>query len=811
MKFNFRKIASALASTAMLGSTVALAAAASYPAPFVQNGSADVAIIYGSTAQPQDFSAASDIALDLQAALSSQAGTGGSSGVSGGDFVKIAKSSDNLNLGNTMSGVFGNTIDDGDLPDLLADGTYLNDENTEYNFEQRISLYPRQLTFFADSDYEDKEPTIGFQISSNTNVMNYSIDFTTDAESDVGSSGDLTDFETTDINLMGKQYYILDAQNGTSSTYFGKFTLLDSANHALLSEGDTQSMTIGSTTYEVSISFISSTQVKLDVNGEVTNSLGEGETFRLSDGTYVGIKDILYNSKDNGISQVDFSIGSGKIEIEAGSDIELNDDSISGMKGYVFRGSASSSKQRLDKIVIEWKTDDEMFIAPGSDLVMPAFEAVKFSMGSFFTPEKEITTVDFDGDDSIELTVPIRDGDANLNILYAGATGYFTGIGKDSDEQLATSYNGTLLYNVSTATTNVHRWFVATYNSSSDGESYLLSATVTEKDARNRTTIKNEVTGQDVCEDKIAGDSCNIGDVTLNINQVYKDSTGIKWVRFTAGSGTNFKTLFTTSGLNILLPFEINSSDNSGSGNNTRGQISFLGANSTAGHNATSFYLYFDEENKDDDLAAGNSFNVTLTHDSDGDVHVSDIDAGNEIEVPDTSDDTIATVSSDLATQVTRLVSSDRGSAQIEYHGSESYAEVFLTDMHASVGSSDGSTDLGTVSYKDSDVGSVSSKNMIVVGGSCVNTVASRLLNANGSPLCGADFEAATGVGSGGFLIQTFTSPFNTAKVATLVAGYNAEDTTKAAAYLTTNPIMTDAGKKYTGVTATNTVTMVSG
>jgi hypothetical protein len=48
-------------------------------------------------------------------------------------------------------------------------------------------------------------------------------------------------------------------------------------------------------------------------------------------------------------------------------------------------------------------------------------------------------------------------------------------------------------------------------------------------------------------------------------------------------------------------------------------------------------------------------------------------------------------------------------------------------------------------------------------------------------------------------------------KTATVVAGYNAEDTTKAAIYLTTaEDVDTSAGAKYVGASATESATMVS-
>ena len=89
---------------------------------------------------------------------------------------------------------------------------------------------------------------------------------------------------------------------------------------------------------------------------------------------------------------------------------------------------------------------------------------------------------------------------------------------------------------------------------------------------------------------------------------------------------------------------------------------------------------------------------------------------------------------------------------------------------------------------------------MIVVGGSCVNSVAANLLGAT----CGADFTEKTGVGSGEFLIQSFGGEYATGKIALVVAGYEAADTVNAATYLRTQTVDTTAGKKYKGTSATS-------
>ena len=108
---------------------------------------------------------------------------------------------------------------------------------------------------------------------------------------------------------------------------------------------------------------------------------------------------------------------------------------------------------------------------------------------------------------------------------------------------------------------------------------------------------------------------------------------------------------------------------------------------------------------------------------------------------------------------------------------------------------------------KDTEISSAAGKSIVVVGGSCVNSVAASLLGSS-SPLCGDDWMAQTDVGAGQFLIQTFDRAGG--KVATLVAGYNAADTTNAATYLTTQTVDTSVGKKYIGTTATSASLVVA-
>ncbi|MBS3081406.1 hypothetical protein J4416_00525 [Candidatus Pacearchaeota archaeon] len=122
-----------------------------------------------------------------------------------------------------------------------------------------------------------------------------------------------------------------------------------------------------------------------------------------------------------------------------------------------------------------------------------------------------------------------------------------------------------------------------------------------------------------------------------------------------------------------------------------------------------------------------------------------------------------------------------------------------------------GSTTLGDVKVMDDELASsgMSVKNLIVVGGSCVNTAASSLLG--GSAGCGASWTAATNAGTGDWIIQTFANPWASSKVATLVAGWEQGDTANAATYLTKQNPKTDVGSKWTGTTATAATSVGTG
>jgi hypothetical protein len=134
-------------------------------------------------------------------------------------------------------------------------------------------------------------------------------------------------------------------------------------------------------------------------------------------------------------------------------------------------------------------------------------------------------------------------------------------------------------------------------------------------------------------------------------------------------------------------------------------------------------------------------------------------------------------VVSDLATKVLwDKPSSGLNTLDITYAGEESSADVYISEAGATSTTSSTVTPVLASALTAAD----KAKNLIVVGGSCINTVAAKLITGLETPLCAAEFSAKTGVGAGQYMIKGYDSPYATGKIAVLVAGYEAAQTADA-------------------------------
>src|SRR3989344_3459279 len=121
MKFSFKKIATILTSAVMLGSTVGLAAAASYPAPFVTSGTANGAVVAGNAAATSDWAAAIDLGQSLSALATSDSSS--SSGSVTGEAAALFTSGTKLYINDTLNTV-KTSLTKTELPTVLKEQTF---------------------------------------------------------------------------------------------------------------------------------------------------------------------------------------------------------------------------------------------------------------------------------------------------------------------------------------------------------------------------------------------------------------------------------------------------------------------------------------------------------------------------------------------------------------------------------------------------------------------------------------------------------------------------------------------------------------
>jgi hypothetical protein len=797
MKLNFKKISAIGASILMTGMTMGVAAAANFPAPFVGSSGADVAIVYGANSASSDFAQTTAITSVLNAAMPASGTT------ITGDTAKLERGSNLFNYGDALN-TFYTSLDYEDFEMVLAKGTYLNDDNNEYAYEQTITPSAEALQFFKDSSFQDDVPVMGFDFDRNDLILNYTLSFTpTAAEGGAAVSTDeYPKLDNTEIDILGKTYFISDAEFTSNGI---QLTMLDSANTNIVSQGESVNMNVGGKSYDVSIYFVEDGDTaRLNVNGEITNSIDEGQTYKLSDGTYVGIKDVSYNSKESSVSSVEFTLGSGKLVLEQGQEVEINDDALSefedenGYSSIVTAYFDNSTSTSIDSLTLEWKVNQETWIAPGTDITMPGFNAIKLSMIGWNVPSPESTMIEDDGD-SVSITTQIKSGELKLPILYANSSqSGFDGLGKDSTQKLITNVTEDPSFNLNESENS---YFVTTWLSGDEAESYAFEiGSISSNSGKNTTKLTNLVSGGPDIEFNTVGDTKDVGQITFTL-VASSDSEGTATVK-ASGSSVYGNLLITDGGMTMKLP--VDSATGVGDGyincTNTTGKVvNYLGA-------PTSYVMNITEEDKNGNIHTNSdtdkSFTVTLGVVAGEGTEVSDTSL-TELREGKSSDHYVAYVASDLATKVDLYnpsSSSSLNSLEITYAGSESYADVYFAEASASTSVAQ----LGNIVVTDAEVSSVSGKNLIVVGGSCINSVAATLLDG---AACGPAFTDKTGVKSGEYIIKSVSDAYTAGKIALVVAGYNAEDTQAGVSYLL-NQKPDTAGANLLGTSATSATTV---
>lgn len=850
MKFNFRRVASLIGSALMIGSTIGVAAAASYPGPFVAGGNANVGVVVGNSAASSDFLASTSLVKSLQKELSSQtssssSGTGASG--SGGDSENLATTSRKLYYGDGINSAVS-ALSVSELPNVLVDGTVTDLTGTEYDYTQSIVL-GATASAYGNSGGDLDDPVLHLNVGTATTapLYNYTLSFTKNL-----NVSDATNVQGQTISILGVDYVI-----GASSTQSVLY-LYGAGNTVTVAGGESVTVDVGGTEHVIElVTTASSTAATISVDGS-RRSVTESNKYQFPGEVIVYVKDIVHPAFAGDIREAELIIGANALKISNGATVKSGADesTVKGTLGTLTAGSGDGLSKITVSVAMEKSRVDHL--ATGDEFTDPVFGGLSVQFGG---------------------AVPTLDSDSRGEIIIETDNNQYAYVTFDSARSgSAGAQRLTYVYDNNTAATAVQPLLAYQSVPTTDkgrihvyeGETLRESDYVIINQGDSGTILEietidyddSDLTGTIDLTDVITGDTQQ---VTLNnaSNRIYKDSINFfggngytidsnlagTLINITWGSST--RTLFPriklkdggwlaflqetgiANGTTVILPDGLTTLAVTGTAvisdsvfaransytvnginwttaktaNSTTETIVGLGNPACNFSAALGPAVLFIEPKKWDDASYGNFICTPMDTEGTTEIGIADpvMNGTNSGFVTLSSDTYQKEAVDEYGTLITKVdATNENGVATISYPTSQMYLDVLFTAEGVTVtpGSSGDSTskDLGDVTVYDSQYSQVSSKNVIVIGGSCINSVAATLL---GGAYCGADFTANTDVADGQFLIESFDNPdADGDEVALLVAGYEAADTVNAVKYLITEDVDTTVGMKYKGTDA---------
>lgn len=798
----FKKIMSVFGGVAiLLGATFAGAA-------IVNNGSLkpfpDSVLIYGEKAAFTDTLGAINIAESLS---NSVIDISPNQTIITGEMKRVETSSQPLYLGDSMINT-KTTFSKEQLPIVLADGQITDENGKDYDYNLKINV-PNSKVIYGEGPDNLDPPIIYADFNSADTKYDMRIIFPT--------AVDLSLLTDEFITLFGKRYVFSSNSNDLTGQ---KMTLFENSKSIRVYDGE--SLIEGNNTFTVSVE--DTLRAIVYVNG-VSKSVKEGFSGKIS-GVNVYVKDVFgpdYLST-NQKRYVELYLNANSLVLKDGQEVSLANEDISGTRVEFTNNSGKVSEIKI--AVTPSRLDNDVdYLKSDKTFTDPVFKTVKFYLQGI-TPSLE------DNRDNIQIMASREDRvgvkfvnrldrtydldvlrpspimlDANYTQMF-NSTCTTEGItfplvyGYNVDE------NGTIIQpptlNLSNVIGNITQYGcsvpgVWTYNATQLGFDDKKIIVENNKDIKENdyfiTTsgeysqiwriddIKSDgkVEIRDIGAD--ASVTISLGAVggtgSLNLADGSSASIALKDINTIVLQDKASNSLYTKKGAKLILP-------NDGSG---RIQIieetpynggSFNSNNGTQLGNTLTFKWAYKNSRSGRDMFL-NAVNYG-TKDMDywsGDVGSDDV-------YTITKYGTFIKQTGDEDKKLQIYYPED--AAKVSFYIGEQGSEITQTPTEG----------LQIVTMKDSEIESYKNRNIVVVGGSCINAVAAALLGEE-RPICGAEFTEKTGVTDGHYLIQAFKNPWNQDKIAVLVAGYNAEDTTRAVNDILSKPMDLSVGNKIIG------------
>ncbi len=723
------------ASAALVGTTLVGAMASDlsdYPAQFIEDGILNGAIVVGENAAAQDIMGSIDIAASLQAEAVTPAGSDAAETISvSGEAVEF----EDLHLGDNLTDA-ETTLDNDDLPSILADGELKDVESSEVDYDQELALGETGFIEFNnfDEDYyvdsamgEDQVPT--FYAYLNETVYTLTVDF--DGDIDVAPEGDESFTET--ITIAGTDFtFKPDMDSGDEELIFYK-----SDESVVAGVGEV--VTVDGHDVEVIGANTDTSEATIKVDG-VAHQVAVGDTV----GDFY-INEVFMQNIPVEAAQVEIFVGSDEVEISVDSEdeIKVNGEDLDGYYAKAF--TADGDLDKLDKIEFylnpteldldssDYDGDDVEYMEIGEELVDPLFETFKLSFEGMLPDAKE--SADY------------------MKLSRSGSDMNFEFVNENGEEAAWTVFED----NGSHVVLN---------------EDFTTSETDLEKDnifilEKNELSQVFEV--QSVDDGNVSADlEVEIENIATGESKIYEDGDEI-------GDFNVFVTTGTTNTSDEY--FDLSATPESS-------VLTLNGVRATFDHepatNATSYDEYgtvditeteMDELDDLTNTAVGDNITLTVTLDNDDDLQFStDFDGANHITDENDNGYAVTKIGSYIMTD-----EDDHETFEMWIPSEEVDYKLFLSEMDSSsvVSSSADAYVVNPVSLglavTDADA-VLGSEPYIVVGGPAINSVAAELM---GNPTQDQITETFS---EGKAMIKWYDE-----HSAMLVAGYSAQDTLGAA------------------------------
>ncbi len=757
-----RKIAAFGAGATMLGATVLGAMAtdlSTYPSPFVKDGKYNALIVFGDNAAASDVAGAVDLATHLQYNMKTAASGGGTT-TTLSEGALIGTSSTFYRFGDYASDI-KQTITSADLPDMLAQTTFVDVSGTEFKVKPQIKT-PATVIRFDKTIPDATEPLLFMDFETNaTNMGSFrtEIDFPTAVN--LSQAGGKT------LTLFGKDYVIGEASGEVACSGTAKVTLYAAAVDKTFTAGETSTVDVAGTEVTVEVVGVNTqttiATATITVNGE-SKSVTSSMTYIIG-GQRVYVKDVFAYTAPTTSGAVRLFLGSNKIVLEHGQTVATGTGGTS-VYGTIVDITASSNKcAKIGINMTPYSMDPQVdALKVGGSIVDPVFGAYKLSFAG------AVPLLDDASRDVIKL-YPSSEDKFRLEFTSKNAMKYALDIfkGNTANNEVLLQSADYRIVNENSKQIQVNDYFVI---KDDNDYSHILRLTA----VRNSTTAQ-EIRVQDIAEGGTTSTwsySGGTGTMTYDgkSHTFVVTSWGASSGNVSMSDGAS-QFLYTQSGAKITLPIPIAAANQSvGAGNtvvniteetsyNTEGAATDYGLlvfalNYTTGLSGNDFYQSTPDYTKTAGMADWDGFDLV----------------GN------------SGYNYQAVTPYGTFVkwNSDQNSyrAEVNYAGDQTKFNVYVapTSATSTTTSTSGNVQITQIQVGAAKLASealaadadLSKNNYILVGGPCANPAAAK---AMGSPAdCLAGFE------EGKAKIKLYDT--GSGKVAMLVAGMTATDTRRA-------------------------------